>query len=102
MQESPKATDHLLSIDEVCSKYSTNLDTGLDTVDAIFRLERDGPNTFTPPKEKAWYWLLFKELTSGFALLLWFSGFASFVSYFLQKDIKSDEDVGLHLFTFRN
>ncbi|KAH9528520.1 Sodium/potassium-transporting ATPase subunit alpha-1 [Dermatophagoides farinae] len=86
-----KITDHLLTIEEVIKKYNTSIIDGLDEREAIERLERYGSNTFTPPKSKPWYLLFIKELTSGFALLLWFAGIASFVSFFTEhknEDIK--------------
>lgn len=76
---------HIESIEEVCDRLGTTVETGLGERDAIKRLERDGLNTFTAPKEKAWYWLLAKEFTSGFALLLWFASIASFVTFALQR-----------------
>lgn len=88
-----KLVDHRLSVEEVCAKYSTTLDQGLSERAVEERLLIDGPNTFTPPKEKSWVWLLFKELTGGFALLLWFSGIASFVSYFIEKKIEDVSSV---------
>lgn len=80
--------DHRLTVEEVCRKYGTSLTTGLDEREAAHRLERDGPNQFTPPKSKPWYLLFIRELTGGFALLLWFSGIASFVSYAIEKRIE--------------
>ena len=70
-----------LSIGEVCRKHVTNLKMGLDEEEAVRRLARDGPNTFTPPPKRAWYWIFIGELTSGFALLLWFAAIGSFISF---------------------
>lgn len=83
-----KIIEHQLTIDEVCDKHCTSIDTGLNERDVIHRLERDGPNTFTPPKCTPWYVLFLKELTGGFALLLWFSGIASFISYAIERKIE--------------
>ncbi|OTF82492.1 hypothetical protein BLA29_001405 [Euroglyphus maynei] len=54
-----------------------------------------GLNTFTPPKSRPWYLLFLKEMTSGFALLLWFAGIASFVAFFTEH---KNEDVRFVLF----
>lgn len=92
-KQASKIVDHRLSVEEVYAKYSSSIDLGLTDQLAEQRLLADGPNTFTPPKEKSWIWLLFKELTGGFALLLWFSGIASFVSYFIEKKIEDVSNV---------
>ncbi|KAH9416191.1 Sodium/potassium-transporting ATPase subunit alpha-1 [Dermatophagoides pteronyssinus] len=88
-----KIIDHLLTVEEVMEKYQTSSVNGLDEREVIQRLERDGLNTFTPPKSKPWYLLFLKEMTSGFALLLWFAGLASFVSFFIEHK-KEDAYLG--------
>ena len=66
---------------EVCAKHGTDRKLGLNQEEAESRLQRDGPNSLTPPKEKPWYILFLREISSGFALLLWFAGIASFISF---------------------
>jgi len=53
-----KITEHLLSLDELCTKLQTNLETGISDNEADVRLKRDGPNAFTPPKQTP-KWVLF-------------------------------------------
>jgi sodium/potassium-transporting ATPase subunit alpha len=80
-----KITEHLLSINELCSKLQTNLETGLSESEAAFRLKRDGLNAFTPPKQTP-KWLLFvREMTAGFASLLWFAAIASCIAYAIER-----------------
>ncbi len=80
-----KITEHLLSIDELCSKLQTNLETGLSESEAAFRLKRDGLNQFTPPKQTPKWILFIREMTGGFALLLWFAAIASCIAYAIEK-----------------
>ena len=81
-----KITQHLLSLEELSLEFKTDLKHGLTETEASLRLSRDGPNAFTPPKQTP-EWLKFtRELTGGFALLLWFASAASFVSYGLEKN----------------
>lgn len=70
-----------MTIGQVCAKYGTHMKLGLDEAEAEARLERDGPNCFTPPKEKPWYILFLREITGGFAILLWLAAVGSFVSF---------------------
>lgn len=73
--------EHQMTIEEVCALLETNVEHGLDSTETAIRLERDGPNCFTPPKDKSWFILLLKELLSGFQLLMWFSAIGSFISF---------------------
>jgi sodium/potassium-transporting ATPase subunit alpha len=85
-----KITEHLLSINELCSKLNTNLAAGLSESEAAFRLKRDGLNAFTPPKQTSKWILFIREMTGGFALLLWFSAIASCIAYcieFVPQDV---------------
>ena len=77
-----------MEVDEVCASLKTNVNTGLSESEAAYRLKRDGLNAFTPPKQTPGYILYFKEMTGGFALLLWFASIASFISYAIEKDMQ--------------
>ena len=79
---------------EVCTHLKTSFDSGINEQEAAMRLARDGPNAFTPPKQTAWWILYIREMTGGFALLLWFASIASFISYGIQKE-KDLQDVYL-------
>lgn len=80
-----KITEHLLSLSELCSKLNTNLETGITESEAAFRLKRDGPNAFTPPKQTSKFIIFFREMTAGFALLLWFAAIGSCIAYSIEK-----------------
>ncbi|XP_054165215.1 sodium/potassium-transporting ATPase subunit alpha-like, partial [Oppia nitens] len=84
-----KITEHLMDIDTVCVRLGTDRESGLTEAEAGLRLLRDGPNAFTPPKQTHWALLYLKELTGGFALLLWFASIASFIAYGVSKDMQN-------------
>jgi sodium/potassium-transporting ATPase subunit alpha len=85
-----KITEHLMSLSELSEKLKTNLENGLSEEEAAFRLKRDGLNAFTPPKQTPAWLLFLREMTGGFALLLWFASIASFISYAIER---VDQDV---------
>jgi sodium/potassium-transporting ATPase subunit alpha len=85
-----KITEHLMSLTALSEKLKTNLENGLTENEATRRLKRDGPNAFTPPKQTPGWVLYIRELTAGFALLLWFASIASFIAYAIEK---VDQDV---------
>lgn len=76
--------EHKISVDELFARLHTNCDTGLTYAQAKAILERDGPNTLTPPK-KTPEWVKFsKQLFGGFALLLWIGAVLCFIAYSIQ------------------
>ncbi|CAG2113659.1 unnamed protein product [Medioppia subpectinata] len=75
-----------MEVREVCAHLKTDVENGLTEKEAAFRLERDGPNAFTPPKQTAWWILYLREMTGGFALLLWFASIASFIAFGLNHE----------------
>ena len=40
---------HKVSIEELCKRYTTDVNSGLTDAKAKSNLERDGPNALTPP-----------------------------------------------------
>ena len=70
----------------MCVKHTVDRRAGLASVEVAARLARDGANCFTPPRETPWYVLFLREMTTGFALLLWFAGLASFVSFAFDRN----------------
>ena len=78
----------MMEVEEVCTHLKTSIDAGIDENEAAMRLARDGPNAFTPPKQTAGWILYLREMTGGFALLLWFASIASFISYAIEKDTR--------------
>lgn len=76
--------EHKISVEELFMRLKTNSDTGLANAQAKFVLERDGPNSLTPPK-KTPEWVKFcKQLFGGFALLLWIGAVLCFLAYSIQ------------------
>ena len=63
-----------MSVTELEFKFRTNVDEGLTQEEAGIRLKKDGPNAFTPPKQKSNWMILLKELTAGFAGIMWLTG----------------------------
>ncbi|CAG2170857.1 unnamed protein product, partial [Oppiella nova] len=81
-----RITEHLIDVHEVCERLHTHPENGITEKEAAFRLQRDGPNAFTPPKQTAWWILYLREMTGGFALLLWFASIASFVAFGIENE----------------
>jgi len=76
--------EHKIIFDELYVRLKTNPDTGLTFSQAKAVLERDGPNSLTPPK-KTPEWIKFcKQLFGGFALLLWIGAVLCFLAYSIQ------------------
>ena len=82
-------TEHLLSVEELSLKLSTDARIGLTEAEAEFRLKRDGPNAFTPPKQEPEWLKFLKNFASGFALLLWFCVLGTLVVNFFQPATKN-------------
>lgn len=76
--------EHKLGIEEVMTLYKSNIVNGLSSVDAQELLLKNGPNTLTPLK-KTPHWVLFlRQLTNGFAILLWCGAFFSIIAFIIQ------------------
>lgn len=68
-----KAADvvvHTYSKTELASILRTDLDRGLSAHDSKVKLERDGHNLLTPPKETPWYIKLLLQMVGGFQLMM--------------------------------
>jgi len=77
--------EHKITIDELCSRLKTSTDKGLTASQAKAVLERDGPNSLTPPPTTP-EWIKFcRQLFGGFALLLWAGAFLCFFAYGIQS-----------------
>lgn len=75
---------HKVSVDELCKRFYTNLDTGLSTKQAGENFAKYGPNALTPPPTTP-EWIKFcKNLFGGFALLLWVGAALCFIAYSIQ------------------
>ena len=50
-QQSTYKDEYTMSLEELAEQLDTNLKTGLVENEAKLRLERDGPNSLTPPQK---------------------------------------------------
>ena len=50
-QQSTYKDEHTMPLEELAEQLDTNLKTGLVESEAKMRLERDGPNSLTPPQK---------------------------------------------------
>lgn len=78
--------EHKVGLDELVTRFGTNMQTGLTSAQAAQILEREGMNRLTPPQTTPWWVLLIATQTGFFSLLLWFGSILCFVGYGLQND----------------
>lgn len=76
--------DHKISLEELCSRYSTNIETGLKQEQVPKQLELFGPNTLTPPPTTSEWTKFCAQLFGGFSLLLWIGAILCFLAYGIQ------------------
>ncbi|KAG9509361.1 Sodium/potassium-transporting ATPase subunit alpha [Fragariocoptes setiger] len=76
--------DHLISLDELLTRYQTNKETGLTREQAKQLLLKYGPNQLTPPKTTSEWVKFAAQLFGGFSLLLWIGAILCFVAYSIQ------------------
>lgn len=76
--------DHIISIEELCARYSTDCKLGLKSELVQESLEKYGPNTLTPPKQESEWKKFCDQLFGGFSLLLWIGAILCFVVYGIQ------------------
>ncbi|CAG8572667.1 7033_t:CDS:10 [Acaulospora morrowiae] len=71
---------HTISVDEILQRFESNENLGLDSRTATYRLQRDGRNVITPPKNNIILKIL-NYLLGGFCSLLWFAALICILSY---------------------
>jgi sodium/potassium-transporting ATPase subunit alpha len=81
---------HRITVSELCQRLGTNLETGLTNAQATFNLERDGPNTLTPPPTTSEWFKFAQNLFGGFAVLLWIGAILCFLAYGIQASTFED------------
>ncbi|KAJ1883105.1 hypothetical protein H4R99_000924 [Coemansia sp. RSA 1722] len=89
-------TEHLMSLDEVCAKYSVKVNAsrpqdscGLQEHQAADLLAQNGPNTLTPPKRKSGLQKFLICLSSLFNLMLIAAGILEYI--LLAIDFKNNK-----------
>ncbi|XP_016070203.1 PREDICTED: sodium/potassium-transporting ATPase subunit alpha-4 [Miniopterus natalensis] len=76
--------DHKLTLEQLSTKYSVDLTKGLSPKEAQEILDRDGPNTLTPPPTTP-EWIKFcRQMFGGFSILLWIGAILCFTAYGIQ------------------
>merc|ERR1711892_1250330 len=82
--------DHKLTQEELFKKYKVNPDTGLTVEQAKANLERDGPNSLTPPPTTPEWVKFLQALFGGFATLLWLGAGLCFLAYTIQATTEEE------------
>ncbi|XP_022907942.1 sodium/potassium-transporting ATPase subunit alpha-like [Onthophagus taurus] len=73
--------DHIISLDELCERHTTDPINGLHSMVAEERLRINGPNCLELPKGKSSWAILAAYMFGGFSMLLWLGAFLSFVGF---------------------
>uniref|UniRef100_A0AC35TYF6 Sodium/potassium-transporting ATPase subunit alpha n=1 Tax=Rhabditophanes sp. KR3021 TaxID=114890 RepID=A0AC35TYF6_9BILA len=96
--------EHQISLDILVKRHKTSLEFGLTTAKAAKAMERDGPNSLTPPKTTPKWVKFCQTLFGGFAMLLWLGAVLCFIAYSvdlfsLEKAPKDNLYLGIALMT---
>jgi sodium/potassium-transporting ATPase subunit alpha len=82
--------EHKLTFEELSQRLCTDLKNGLTQTKAEVLLQQNGPNALTPPKRTPEWIVFLKQMTNGFAILLWLGSLFSLIAYLIQ--FSSDHD----------
>lgn len=85
--------DHEIPLDALFKRYTTSEKNGISEAEATNRLNRDGPNALTPPKQTSKWIKLAGSIFGGFNFLLWCAASASAVGYGMDLSMSDDEEV---------
>nr|XP_034833903.1 sodium/potassium-transporting ATPase subunit alpha isoform X6 [Maniola hyperantus] len=89
---------HKVTPEELYQRFQTHPENGLSHAKAKENLERDGPNSLTPPKQTPEWVKFCKNLFGGFALLLWIGAILCFIAYGIQAStVEEPADDNLYL-----
>ncbi|XP_025412835.1 sodium/potassium-transporting ATPase subunit alpha isoform X3 [Sipha flava] len=90
LKEDPYLDYHKISLDELYQRFGTHPGTGLTHAKARENLERDGPNTLTPPITTP-EWIKFtKQIFGGFSVLLWCGAILCFLAHTAETSTTED------------
>merc|ERR1719431_1958936 len=73
--------EHVIPLEELAVRLDTNFETGLTESEAKTRLEKDGPNSLTPPAKTPTWLKFIKTMFGGFAMLLWIAAALCFLAF---------------------
>jgi sodium/potassium-transporting ATPase subunit alpha len=76
--------EHKLNELELCARFKTDVNKGLTQTYAEELLQKNGPNALTPPKKTPIWMQFLKQLTNGFAILLWLGAFFSIIAFLIR------------------
>lgn len=76
--------EHKMTIEQVVAKFDSHLTQGISGELAKIRLDRNGPNSLTPPKPVSEWRKFAKHLFSGFSLLLWVGALLCVIAYCIE------------------
>ena len=76
--------EHKVPIEELYERLGTDPNNGLSVEEARRILERDGPNSLTPPPTTPEWVKFCKQMFTGFSLLLWIGAILCFIAYSIQ------------------
>ncbi|KAL4441170.1 hypothetical protein ABPG74_002120 [Tetrahymena malaccensis] len=82
--------DHKISLDELKEKYQTNFQVGLSDIQVEQNLQNYGENKLSDKQKIPGWVILLRELTNGFAIMLWVSAGLCFLAYGLTPDDPSN------------
>eukprot|EP00033_Pygsuia_biforma_P002503 GCRY01002773.1.p1 GENE.GCRY01002773.1~~GCRY01002773.1.p1 ORF type:complete len:1058 (+),score=237.52 GCRY01002773.1:171-3344(+) len=89
--------EHKIALEQLCERLTTDPEKGLSSTVAADRLQLNGPNMLTPPKETPEWIKFLSQLVGGFATLLWVGSILSFVGYGLDSSEPSNLYLGIVL-----
>merc|ERR1712123_552265 len=75
---------HRVPVEELCKRFSTDVERGLTDTQAKKGLLEHGPNALTPPPTTPEWVKFCQNLFSGFACLLWLGAILCFLAYGIQ------------------
>jgi sodium/potassium-transporting ATPase subunit alpha len=78
---------HVVPINELYQRFNTDPNRGLTAIDAAIKLELEGPNCLTPPKQTPEIIKFLKHLFGGFSILLWFGAVLCVFSVVIEEII---------------
>jgi sodium/potassium-transporting ATPase subunit alpha len=79
--DSEQESVHSIPLDELFQQFHTDPKTGLSSDFVSYARVQYGENKLTPPKPPNYFWLLFKQLFTGFNSILWFAGILAILAY---------------------